>query len=141
MPSWELFDRQPAEYREQVLPPQVRTRVAIEAGATLGWEHYVGLDGVVIGLDGFGASAPGPVLYEKVWHHGRECAASGQSVVKVRLRRFPQAHKVAVGCQHAGRCGRPRGPVSEFNVGPCDTRRGATDALMSSEENNDDETT
>jgi transketolase len=65
MPSWELFDRQPAEYREQVLPSQVRARVSIEAGATLGWERYVGLDGVAIGLDSFGASAPGPVLYDK----------------------------------------------------------------------------
>jgi transketolase len=65
MPSWELFDRQPAEYRESVLPSSVRARVAVEAGVALGWERYVGLDGAVIGMHSFGASAPGPVLYEK----------------------------------------------------------------------------
>lgn len=65
IPSWELFDRQPIEYRHHVLPPKVRARVAVEAGIKLGWEHYVGLDGVVVGMDGFGASAPATVLYEK----------------------------------------------------------------------------
>jgi transketolase len=65
LPSWELFDRQPAAYRDRVLPPDVRNRVAVEAGIRLGWEHYVGLDGAVVGMDGFGASAPANVLYEK----------------------------------------------------------------------------
>jgi len=65
LPSWELFDRQPADYRQSVLPPDVRARVAVEAGVRLGWEHYVGLDGAVVGLDGFGASAPASVLYER----------------------------------------------------------------------------
>jgi transketolase len=65
MPSWELFDRQPAEYRESVLPAAVKARVAVEAGVKLGWEHYVGLEGGVVGLTGFGASAPGPVCMEK----------------------------------------------------------------------------
>jgi transketolase len=65
LPSWELFDRQPEEYRESVLPSDVRARVAVEAGIALGWERYVGLDGVVIGMHSFGASAPGAVLYEK----------------------------------------------------------------------------
>jgi transketolase len=65
MPSWELFDCQPAEYRERVLPAAVRARVAVEAGIKLGWEHYVGLDGAIVGLDSFGASAPAGVLYEK----------------------------------------------------------------------------
>jgi transketolase len=48
-----------------VLPPEVKARVAVEAGIKLGWEHYVGLEGTVIGMDGFGASAPASVLYEK----------------------------------------------------------------------------
>jgi len=65
MPSWELFDWQPADYRENVLPSAVRARVAVEAGIELGWEHYVGLEGTVVGMQGFGASAPREVLYEK----------------------------------------------------------------------------
>jgi transketolase len=65
MPSWEIFDRQPADYRESVLPTSVRARVAVEAGIRQGWERYVGLDGAVVGLDRFGASAGANVLYEK----------------------------------------------------------------------------
>jgi transketolase len=58
MPSWELFERQPQEYKESVLPRNVRSRISIEAAATLGWERYVGNDGLAIGVDRFGASAP-----------------------------------------------------------------------------------
>ncbi len=65
MPSWELFDRQPASYRDSVLPPPVKARVAVEAGIKLGWEHYVGLDGAAVGMEHFGASAPIEVLYER----------------------------------------------------------------------------
>ena len=65
MPSWELFDRQTTGYRESVLPSAVWARVAVEAGVKLGWEHYVGLRGAVVGMDRFGASAPAEVLYEK----------------------------------------------------------------------------
>ncbi len=65
MPSWELFDKQPEEYRESVLPSDVRARVAVEAGIKTGWEHYVGLDGSVVGMESFGASAPIKVLYKK----------------------------------------------------------------------------
>jgi transketolase len=64
MPSWSIFDRQPAEYRDEVLPSAIRARVAVEAGAKLGWEHYVGLDGAVVGLERFGASAPYKAIYE-----------------------------------------------------------------------------
>jgi len=63
MPSADVFDRQPADYRESVLPNAVRKRVAIEAGVTGFWRQYVGLDGAVIGIDTFGASAPAEVLY------------------------------------------------------------------------------
>jgi transketolase len=66
MPSWELFDRQDAEYRELVLPRRVKTRVSVEAGVTPGWERYVGLDGGAIGIDRFGASAPGETIFEKL---------------------------------------------------------------------------
>jgi transketolase len=65
LPSWELFDAQPAEHRDAVLPPDMRVRISIEAATTLGWERYVGLDGFAIGLSSFGASAPGGVIYEK----------------------------------------------------------------------------
>lgn len=58
MPSWEVFERQPEEYRASVLPPGVRARVAVEAGSSLGWRRYVGLDGAVIARRDFGASAP-----------------------------------------------------------------------------------
>lgn len=58
MPSWELFDRQPVDYRDSVLPPKVRARVAVEEASTLGWHRYVGTDGAVIGMHTFGASAP-----------------------------------------------------------------------------------
>jgi len=65
LPSWKLFDQQPKKYRDSVLPPAITIRVAVEAGIKLGWEHYVGLEGAVVGMEGFGASAPAPVLYEK----------------------------------------------------------------------------
>ncbi|MBW4030057.1 MAG: transketolase [Acidobacteria bacterium] len=58
MPSCELFDRQPATYRDSVLPPAIRARVAVEEGSTMGWHRYVGTDGAVIGMHTFGASAP-----------------------------------------------------------------------------------
>ena len=65
MPSWELFEQQPEEYRHRILPPEVKARVAIEAGSPQGWHRYVGDSGLVIGLDHFGASAPDKILYEK----------------------------------------------------------------------------
>ncbi|MEE9261792.1 MAG: transketolase [Dehalococcoidia bacterium] len=65
MPSWELFDAQPGEYRNSVLPPNIRARVSVEAASPLGWERYVGLDGVAIGLSHFGASAPYKIIYEQ----------------------------------------------------------------------------
>ena len=65
MPSWQLFDKQPASYRHQVLPPDVRARLAVEAGVLQGWHRYVGEQGDIIGMTRFGASAPYKVLYEK----------------------------------------------------------------------------
>jgi len=59
MPSWDLFERQDAAYRDAVLPPGVAARVAVEAGCSLGWERWVGSRGAVVGLDRYGASAPG----------------------------------------------------------------------------------
>ena len=65
MPCWELFEEQSPEYKEALLPSSVKARVSIEAGSTFGWGKYVGDAGKSIGVDGFGASAPGPTLYEK----------------------------------------------------------------------------
>jgi transketolase len=64
MPSTDTFDRQDAAYRESVLPAAITARVALEAGATLGWWKYVGLDGRVIGIDSFGASGKASELYQ-----------------------------------------------------------------------------
>lgn len=65
MPSWELFEMQTEEYKAQVLPNSIRARIAIEAGTSMGWHKYTGLDGAIISLDDFGGSAPGNQLFEK----------------------------------------------------------------------------
>jgi transketolase len=65
LPSWELFDLQDAAYRESVLPKAVKKRLSVEAGITMGWCRYVGDEGATIGIDHFGASAPGEVVLEK----------------------------------------------------------------------------
>jgi transketolase len=65
MPSWELFEQQPEKYRREVLPPGVTQRVSIEAGVPLGWHRYVGKEGEIIGIDHFGASAPGNILLKE----------------------------------------------------------------------------
>jgi transketolase len=64
-PSWELFDAQGAEYKESVFPGNVRAKLAVEAGISMGWEHWVGERGMIIGIDRFGASAPYEVLYRE----------------------------------------------------------------------------
>ena len=66
LPSWDLFAEQPREYRERVLPPELRARVAVEAGASLGWDRWVGLDGQIIAIDRFGASAPGEQVMKEL---------------------------------------------------------------------------
>lgn len=65
MPSWEMFEAEPLEYRNQVLPPDVTVRLAVEAASPLGWHKYTGPDGAVLGIDTFGASAPHKTLFEK----------------------------------------------------------------------------
>ena len=66
MPSWELFDAQPKAWREAVLPPAVTARVSIEAGITQGWERYVGGAGIALGINRFGASAPGDLVLDRL---------------------------------------------------------------------------
>jgi transketolase len=88
MPCCELFAEQDAAYREQVLPSDLRCRVAIEAGATLGWRAYVGLDGAVVGLDRFGASAPSATLYREL---GITAEAAVEAVRRLRAT-GPESH-------------------------------------------------
>ena len=66
MPCWELFEEQPQEYRDEVLPPDVRARLSIEPGVRLGWERWIGDQGDALSLDRFGASAPGATVLEKL---------------------------------------------------------------------------
>lgn len=85
MPSWELFETQSKEYRDSVLPPPVHARLAVEAGATQGWHRYVGDQGDVIGVDRFGASAPGPIIM-------REYGFSVENVFKRALALLEREH-------------------------------------------------
>jgi transketolase len=66
MPCWELFAEQAQDYRDEVLPPDAPARISIEAGITQGWQRWIGDRGVAIGVDRFGASAPGPRIYEEL---------------------------------------------------------------------------
>ena len=81
LPSWELFDGESQEYRDRVLPPTVKARVAVEAGCRLGWEHYVGLEGEAVGIDHFGASAPYKVIYEKFGITAEAVAAAARRLL------------------------------------------------------------
>lgn len=79
LPSWQLFLRQDAGYRDEVLPPAVKARVSVEAASTFGWARWVGTEGASIGLDRFGASAPAEILY-------RELAITSEAVVAAARR-------------------------------------------------------
>jgi transketolase len=81
MPCWELFAVQDAAYREQVLPRARWQRVSVEAGVTLGWREYVGDRGACVGVDRFGASAPGEVLMEQLGVTPGAVVAAAQRVI------------------------------------------------------------
>ncbi len=81
MPSWELFDEQPQEYRDAVLPPAVTARVAVEQGSTLGWERWIGPRGRVIGMKTFGASAPLKELQKKFGFEPERVAEIARALV------------------------------------------------------------
>ena len=80
VPSFERFNRQSAEYRESILPSSVRKRVAIEAGVTALWHQYVGLDGKVVGIDRFGISAPGPIVFKELGITAEAVVAAAQAL-------------------------------------------------------------
>ena len=82
LPCWEAFDAQPADYREAVLLPSVRRRVTIEAGVSLGWERWAGDEGAIVGLDRFGASAPGPTIFERFGFTVERVTDVGRRVVR-----------------------------------------------------------
>ena len=81
MPSWQLFDKQPLDYQESVLPPDITARVAVEAGISMGWQKYVGDKGQVVSLDHYGASAPYQILMEKFGFTADNVAACAKAVL------------------------------------------------------------
>lgn len=91
MPCWELFDAQPQSYRDTVLPPGVGARVAIEAAAPFGWERYVGSEGVVIGVTGFGASAPGPIVMREFGFTPEHVVETAKALLNGRASRLSHA--------------------------------------------------
>jgi len=81
MPSWEIFEAQDERYRNEVLPPNIQARVAVEAGVPMGWERYVGRQGKIVGLDHFGASAPGGLVLEKFGFTADTVVAAAKEVL------------------------------------------------------------
>jgi transketolase len=81
MPSWEIFDHQPLEYRDSVLPPGVKARLAVEQGSTFGWERYTGTAGRIIGMKTFGASAPLKELQRKFGFEPEQVVAAAKELL------------------------------------------------------------
>ena len=82
MPSWELFERSSKNYKEKVLPPAITARVAVEAGVSMGWERFVGDQGAVIGINRFGASAPGGTIMQKYGLKASAVVAKAMAVLR-----------------------------------------------------------
>ena len=82
MPCWEVFEAQDALYRESVLPSHVTARVSIEAGSTFGWSRWVGAAGASIGIDQFGASAPGDLNLEKFGFTAAHVAETARALLQ-----------------------------------------------------------
>jgi transketolase len=82
MPSWELFDAQPQAYRDQVLPPDVPARLAVELGVPQGWDRYIGAHGDMLGIDHFGASAPAEVLLREFGFTVANVVARAQALLR-----------------------------------------------------------
>jgi transketolase len=77
MPCWELFEAQPSEYRDEILPPEVKARLSVEAGVALGWHKWVGDEGDSISIEHYGASAPGTTVLEKYGYTPDNVVARG----------------------------------------------------------------
>jgi transketolase len=81
MPSWEIFEQRSEIYKKRILPPSIKNRIAIEAGISMGWDRYVGPRGKVIGIDHFGASAPGSTVLEKYGFTAEKIAATAVEMI------------------------------------------------------------
>jgi transketolase len=86
LPCWEAFERQDEAYRESVIPRQVRRRLTIEAGTALGWERYAGDEGAIVAIDHFGASAPGPTIFDHLGFTPERITDVARQVVRDGLR-------------------------------------------------------
>ena len=86
LPCWELFEAQSATYRESVLPAAARRRVTVEAGVTIGWDRWAGDEGAIVGIDRFGASAPGPEVLRRFGFTPERLTEIGRAVVRDGLR-------------------------------------------------------
>jgi transketolase len=84
-PSWELFEKQEQAYRQSVIRPDVKARVAVEAGVGQGWERYVGESGKIISLEHFGASAPAEILFEQFGFTIENVIAAAREVLSANL--------------------------------------------------------
>ncbi len=93
MPSWELFEEQPEAYREEVLPPDITARVSIEAASIFGWHRYVGSKGTAIGIDRFGASAPGEVAMKELGFSAESVVAAARGLLDRTSRTAAKASK------------------------------------------------
>jgi transketolase len=82
MPSFEIFQKQPQNYKDEVLPPSVTNRIVIEAGSSFGWERYSGSSGIIIAIDHFGASAPGPVLLREFGFTAENVCQKAKEILK-----------------------------------------------------------
>ena len=113
LPCWETFDAQDQAYRDSVLPPDVRKRVSVEVGVSLGWERWVGDEGAIIGLDHYGASAPAGTIFEHFGFTADRVADVARKVVRDGLHgRIP-----TVDGGHFG--GHPTvGPAIRVSTGP-----------------------
>jgi transketolase len=92
MPCWELFEMQPAEYRNEVLPPTVTARVSIEAGVSFGWDRWVGPEGAMVSVERFGLSGPGPQVMEAFGITAQHLVEVAQGVLEGRLHGVISVH-------------------------------------------------
>ena len=123
LPCWELFEAQDQAYRDSVLPPTVRKRLAVEAGVSLGWERWVGVEGAIVGLDHYGASAPAATVFEHFGFTPDRVTDIARKVLREGLRgpipTLEPGHLPAAG---AGRGRVKRHPVREDGESGVDRR-------------------